>query len=741
MAYSFTEKKRLRKTFGKRRENAFLAEMPVPHLLTIQLESYREFLQQGVPIKRRRNQGLHAALKSVFPVTSYSGNVTLEYVSYQLEELPFDEKECRTRGMTYAASLRVRTRLLIYDREVRSKAVKDIREQDIFMGEVPLMTETGTFIINGTERVIVSQLHRSPGAFFDHDKGKTHTSGKLLFSARIIPYRGSWLDFEFDHRDCVFARIDRRRKLPATVLLRALGFNNTRILSLFFETQEFSRFGEEFYLSLVPKRLRGSIAGFDIKGIESEVIVSTGQRITTRHIKKLEQAGLSSVIVPIEFVLGQMLAHDIILPDSGRILASANDEITEELLMVLQENDITRFETLYTNDFDKGPYFSNTITIDPSSPSFAGTEARQKRLQIFRRDIIRRIVAESSKKNRASEDIIAAYKRDGARDFITQAEAYPEALQELLTACHRSETQADILKSCLDIEMQRGILDGLYEIYRMMRPGEPPTEDAAKLLFHHLFFTPERYDLSVVGRMKFNRRLGRKEMTGLGILSTEDILDVLYELVAVRSGKSTIDDIDHLGNRRVRCVGEMAEQQFRIGLVRVERSVRERLSLAESENVMPQELVNAKPISAAIREFFGSGQLSQFMDQNNPLSEIAHKRRISALGPGGLTRERAGFEVRDVHPTHYGRLCPIETPEGPNIGLINSLAVYARTNNYGFLETPYRKIKDGYVTGQIVFLSAIEESQHPIAQANAMLDDAGYFIENWWYVVLKMIPI
>ncbi len=645
MTYSFTEKKRLRKDFGKRP-----SILEVPYLLAIQIGSYRDFLQKDTPPDEFADIGLHAAFKSVFPIVSYSGNAILEYVNYRLSKPGFDIKECQMRGLTYAASLRVRVRLVLYDKDSKNKSIKDIKEQEVYMGEIPLMTNTGTFVINGTERVIVSQLHRSPGVFFDHDKGKTHTSGKLLYAARIIPYRGSWLDFEFDHKDCVFVRIDRRRKLPATILLRALGFNNEQMLNLFFDTHRLVRIDSEFHLELNLDHLRGELASFDIQDANGNIIVKAGRRINPRHIRQLEQSGLRYLKVPMSyengkmesFLLGQVLSHDVLAPASGTCLANANDEITEEILALFLENNIEAFQTLYTNDLDRGPYISDTLRIDPTT---------------------------------------------------TPLEAH-------------------------------------IEIYRMMRPGEPPTPEAAESLFNSLFFTDERYDLSPVGRMKFNRRVGREDITGPGVLSVDDILDVVRTLINIRNGIGEIDDIDHLGNRRIRCVGEMAENQFRIGLVRVERAVKERLSLAESEGIMPQELINAKPVSAVIREFFSSSQLSQFMDQNNPLSEVTHKRRVSALGPGGLTRERAGFEVRDVHPTHYGRVCPIETPEGPNIGLINSLAVYARTNEYGFLETPYRQVIDGQVTDNVEYLSAIEEGRFVIAQANASLDEQGCLLDD-----------
>jgi DNA-directed RNA polymerase subunit beta len=635
MAYSFTEKKRIRKYFGRR-----ASVLEVPYLLAMQIDSYREFLQADTREEDYEDKGLNAAFKSVFPIVSYSGNAALEYVSYRLGTPAFDVKECQQRGVTYSAPLRVKVRLIIYDKDSKVEKVKDIREQEVYMGEIPLMTDNGTFVINGTERVIVSQLHRSPGVFFDHDKGKTHSSGKLLFNARVIPYRGSWLDFEFDPKDSLFTRIDRRRKLPVTILLRALGYNNEQMLDMFFEKNNFHITKNGFELELIPERLRGETATFDIM-LKKKVLVEEGRRITARHIREMEKAGMDRLEVPEDYLLEKILSHDIINKETGEVIASANDEITPDRLELFKEAGITDFQTIFTNDLDHGPYISNTLSIDTTT---------------------------------------------------TQLEAQ-------------------------------------VEIYRMMRPGEPPTKEAAENLFKNLFFTDERYDLSSVGRMKFNRRVGRKETEGEGTLSNDDIIAVIQTLLDIRNGKGNVDDIDHLGNRRIRSVGEMAENQFRVGLVRVERAVKERLSLAESDNLMPQEMINAKPVSAAIKEFFGSSQLSQF-DQNNPLSEVTHKRRISALGPGGLTRERAGFEVRDVHPTHYGRVCPIETPEGPNIGLINSLAVYARTNSYGFLETPYRKVVNGKVTDEIEYLSAIDESEYLIAQANATLDSKGKLIDE-----------
>ena len=735
MAYTFTEKKRIRKDFGKRS-----SILDVPYLLAIQRDSYRDFLQEGVAADDCAERGLHAAFRSVFPIESYSGDAALEYVNYRLEKPTFDVSECQLRGKTYAASLRVTLRLVLYEKETGGgraskdvgRGVKDVKEQEVYMGEIPLMTDTGTFIINGTERVIVAQLHRSPGVFFEHDRGKTHSSGKLLFSARVIPYRGSWLDFEFDPKDLVFVRIDRRRKLPATILLRALGYSAEEILALFFVLNSFHLTPEGLRFKLIPERLRGEVAAFDVKDKKGKVLVEAGRRITARHINQMAKAGLDTLEVVDNYVFGKNLGLDVVDTETGEVIASANDEVTGELLAKLREHAIETFETLYTNDVDRGPYMSRTLTTDPT----------------------------------------------------------------------QSQLEAQV------------------EIYRMMRPGEPPTKEAAQTLFHNLFFSAERYDISPVGRMKFNRRVGRSREEGPGIiydgkyiksylgyeektidnvggklrieskgkwrfkqdvldketgetvarkndLATEellhrtfnagresidvfqtrrddekfinlvlelddesDIIDALKTLVDIKNGIGMVDDIDHLGNRRIRSVGEMAENQFRIGLVRVERAVKERLSLAETEELMPQELINAKPVSAVVKEFFGSSQLSQFMDQNNPLSEVTHKRRVSALGPGGLTRERAGFEVRDVHPTHYGRVCTIETPEGPNIGLINSLAVYARTNRYGFLETPYRKVEFGKVADEIDYLSAIEEGQYVIAQANTTLDDEGKLVDS-----------
>ena len=699
MTYSFTEKKRVRKSFAKR-----ASVLDVPYLLATQLQSFADFLQAEVPPERRKCEGLQAAFISIFPIVSHSGNARLEFVSYMLGAPAFDVTECHQRGLTYASSLRARVRLIIMDREAPD-TVKEVKEQEVYMGEIPLMTTNGSFVINGTERVIVSQLHRSPGVFFEHDRGKTHSSGKLLFSARIIPYRGSWLDFEFDPKDTLFFRVDRRRKMPVTTLLKAIGMSTEEILDNFFEFDNFVLAQDKIDFMLVPERLRGEVARFDFVTSDGKVLVAKDKRITAKHIRDITAAGIKQVAVPEDFILGRVLAKNIINTDTGEIVANANDEITETVLANLREAGITALETLYTNELDRGAFISSTLRADETATRQAARVA----------------------------------------------------------------------------------------IYRMMRPGEPPTEEAVEILFNGLFYSDERYDLSGVGRMKFNRRLSRTDITefkvtvknlaskaeaalknlaeGSGFslaviqdmvsllpfgaralcenmtradadallakikplganaevreqltLSPRDIVSVIKILVELRNGRGEIDDIDHLGNRRVRSVGELAENQFRAGLVRVERAVKERLSQAESDNLMPHDLINAKPISAAIKEFFGSSQLSQFMDQTNPLSEITHKRRVSALGPGGLTRERAGFEVRDVHPTHYGRVCPIETPEGPNIGLINSLALFARVNDYGFIETAYRKVVDAKVTDEIEYLSAIEEGNYVVAQANASLD-------------------
>ena len=637
MSYSYTEKRRIRKNFGR-----LPKVMKLPKLIETQLESYSQFLQQHVEAGARENKGLEEVFQTLFPITSVSGNAALEYVSYELGKPSYTVQECLIQGLSYSAPLRIVVRLVIYDRDTNFQEVKDVKEGEVFMGEVPLMTENGSFVINGTERVVVNQLHRSPGVFFDHDKGKTHSSGKVLYSARIIPYRGSWLDFEFDPKDNLYCRIDRRRKIPATIILKAMDMGTEQILQNFYEVDTVQIEKAGISIKLIPSRLRGQTLPVDLK-IKSKVVVEANKRITARHVRELEQAKMNSLKVEDDFLLGKVLAKDLFNQETGEVLVSSNTEIDQSIIEVMREANITEIHTLYINELDKGPYISSTLRADPTS-------------------------------NR---------------------------------------------------------LEALVEIYRMMRPGEPPTKDSAEQLFQNLFFNHERYDLSEVGRMKFNRRLKIETVKETpGILDLDDILGVMKGIVAIRDGHDTVDDIDHLGNRRVRSVGEMTANQFRVGLIRVERAVRERLSMAEADELGPQDLINAKPVTAAIKEFFGSSQLSQFMDQNNPLSEITHKRRVSALGPGGLTRERAGFEVRDVHPTHYGRLCPIETPEGPNIGLINSFACYSRTNAYGFIESPYRKVVKGKVTNDIIYLSAIDEGEHIIAQANAVLDKSGKFADD-----------
>ena len=637
MAYSYTEKKRIRKNFGR-----LPKIMELPNLIETQLDSYKSFLQRDVVASAREVQGLEEVFQGLFPITSASGNAALEYVSYELGNSAYTVQECLVQGLTYSAPLRITVRLVIYDRETNFEKVKDVKEGEVFMGEVPLMTDDGSFVINGTERVVVNQLHRSPGVFFDHDKGKTHSSGKVLYSARVIPYRGSWLDFEFDAKDILFCRIDRRRKIPATILLRALDMTTEEILASFFEVDSYEINADTVIAEIIPSRLRGETLPVDIT-IKNKVLVEANKRITARHVRELESLKLKNLELSREFIYGKVLAHDVVDQETGEVLFAANDQINEKIFDALIANGITKINCVYINDLEKGPYISNTLRADPTT-------------------------------NR---------------------------------------------------------MEALVEIYRMMRPGEPPTRDSAEQLFNNLFFNLERYDLSDVGRMKFDRRLkleNKKEIPG--VLDLSDIISVMKGIINIRDGHDIVDDIDHLGNRRVRSVGEMTANQFRVGLIRVERAVRERLSMAEADELGPQDLINAKPVTAAIKEFFGSSQLSQFMDQNNPLSEITHKRRVSALGPGGLTRERAGFEVRDVHPTHYGRLCPIETPEGPNIGLINSFACYARTNNFGFIETPYRKVINGKVTEEIVYLSAIDEGDHVIAQANAPLNKNNTFADD-----------
>ncbi len=659
MSYSFTEKKRIRKSFAKRE-----TVLEIPYLLAMQLESYKAFLQQEIKPESRDDSGLQSTFNTLFPISSHAGFARLDFVSYTLGKEEFEVKECQQRGLTYEVVLKVKVRLTLYDRESGDKKViKDTKEEEVYMGKIPLMTQNGSFVINGTERAIVSQLHRSPGVFFEHDKGKSHSSGKLLFSARVIPYRGSWLDFEFDPKDYLYFRIDRRRKMPVTTLLKALGLSPEEILSTFYDFEKFHVKSKKVSIEVVPQRLRGEIAKRDYKDKKGNLIVAKEKRITVKHVREIESKASLTVPVVMEDYIGKKIAKAIIDTESGEVVAETNAEITEELFEKILESGTESFNTLYSNELDHGDFISQTLSTDEVPDQYSAQVA----------------------------------------------------------------------------------------IYRMMRPGEPPTEDSVKTLFEGLFFNPDRYDLSNVGRMKFNRRAfpktydqhadwlkrfydangnGEKPVTGESVLSREDILAVVGILVELKNTRGNIDDIDHLGNRRIRSVGELVENQFRTGLVRVERAVKERLGQAEADNLMPTDLINSKPIASAIKEFFGSSQLSQFMDQTNPLSEITHKRRVSALGPGGLTRERAGFEVRDVHSTHYGRVCPIETPEGPNIGLINSLALYARTNEYGFLETPYRRVEGGKVTAEIDYLSAIEESEYTIAQANSELDPKGKFKES-----------
>ena len=657
MSYSFTEKKRIRKSFASRP-----SVLEVPSLLDTQLRSYEEFLQADVaPNKRNTEYGLQAAFTSIFPITSHNGYARLRFVDYELAEPEFDVAECQLRGLTFCSRLRAKIQLEIFDRDAaKPETLKEIRENDVYMGEIPLMTEKGSFIINGTERVIVSQLHRSPGIFFEHDKGKTHSSGKLLFSARVIPYRGSWLDFEFDAKDILYFRVDRRRKMPGTILLKALGLTPEDILARFFTFDEITINANGASLPFVPERLKGQTVSFPIIADGKEV-VPADKRITAKHIRDLTKAGVTSIPVPDEYVLGRVLGKNIVDEETGEVIANCNDEITPDLLSQLRVAKIKTIFTIFTNELDHGSYISSTLRLDDTPDQLAARVA----------------------------------------------------------------------------------------IYRMMRPGEPPTEDAVEALFNRLFFDAEAYDLSRVGRMKVNARFGREGATGSMTLTREDIIDTMAVLVALRNGQDTVelfdadgvartcvvngvDDIDHLGNRRVRCVGELAENQFRSGLVRVERAVKERLNQAESDGLTPQDLINSKPISAAIREFFGSSQLSQFMDQTNPLAELTHKRRLSALGPGGLSRDRASFEVRDVHYTHYGRMCPIESPEGQNIGLISYLATFARINHYGFIEAPYRKIDKatGKVTDEVVYMTADVEDEFIVAQANEKLNEDNTFAND-----------
>jgi DNA-directed RNA polymerase subunit beta len=640
MAQTFTGRKRVRKFFGKIQE---VAEMP--NLIEVQKASYDQFLLVREPIGGRPDEGLQAVFKSVFPISDFSNTSMLEFVKYEFEAPKYDVDECRQRGMTYAAPLKVTLRLIVFDidEETGAKSVKDIKEQDVYMGDIPLMTNNGTFVVNGTERVIVSQMHRSPGVFFDHDKGKTHSSGKLLFAARIIPYRGSWLDIEFDAKDIVYARIDRRRKIPVTSLLYALGMDAEEILNTFYRKVSYKRQKDGWRVPFDANRFRGYKAINDLVDADSgKVVLEAGKKLTVRQARQLGEKGLKALRMTDQELVGHYIAEDLVNPKTGEIYAEAGEEISEKALKALNEAGYKELPLLDIDHVNVGAYIRNTLAVD---------------------------------KNMTRED-------------------------------------------------------ALFDIYRVMRPGEPPTLDTAQNMFQSLFFDPERYDLSAVGRVKMNMRLDLDAPDTVRVLRKDDIIAVIRTLVDLRDGKGDIDDIDHLGNRRVRSVGELMENQYRIGLLRMERAIKERMSSVDIDTVMPQDLINAKPAAAAVREFFGSSQLSQFMDQTNPLSEITHKRRLSALGPGGLTRERAGFEVRDVHPTHYGRICPIETPEGPNIGLINSLATYARVNKYGFVETPYRKVKDGRVTDEVIYLSAMEEGRYTVAQANAAVDNRGRFTED-----------
>src|SRR5215475_8800212 len=641
MTLSFTGRKRLRKNFGKIQEIAHM-----PNLIEVQRTSYDQFLQLVKPNDGRRDEGLEAVFRQVFPIKDFSESSLLEYVDYHFEEPKYDVEECQQRSMTYAAPLKVTLRLIVFDvdQETGAKSVKDIKEQDVYMGDVPFMTENGTFVVNGTERVIVSQMHRSPGVFFDHDKGKTHSSGKLLFAARVIPYRGSWLDFEFDAKDIVHVRIDRRRKLPATTLLYALGLTQEEILENFYSRIAFKRHKDgSWHTHVDPAWMRNAKAVSELKNAKTgDVIAEAGQKITQRALRKWHEDGVKQVSLSEEELLGRYSALDMVNPETGEIYLEAGDEVTAAHLATLAENGFDEVDVINVDGITIGSYLRNTMAVD---------------------------------KNHSREQ-------------------------------------------------------ALIDIYRVMRPGEPPTLDTAETLFNQLFFDSERYDLSSVGRVKMNMRLGLDAPDTTRILRKEDILAILKALADLRDGRGEVDDIDNLGNRRVRSVGELMENQFRIGLLRMERAIKDRMSSVDIDTVMPQDLINAKPAAAAVREFFGSSQLSQFMDQTNPLSEITHKRRLSALGPGGLTRERAGFEVRDVHPTHYGRICPIETPEGPNIGLISSLSCFARVNKYGFVETPYRKVKDGRVTDEVVYLSAMEEGRYRVAQANVPLDNRGRFTED-----------
>ncbi|WP_417232472.1 DNA-directed RNA polymerase subunit beta [Brevundimonas sp.] len=639
LATSFTGKKRIRKSFGRIPE-----AVKMPNLIEVQRASYEQFLQRDVVTGPRKDQGIEAVFKSVFPIKDFNERAVLEYVSYEFEQPKYDVEECIQRDMTYAAPLKVKLRLIVFeaDEETGARSVKDIKEQDVYMGDIPLMTDKGTFVVNGTERVIVSQMHRSPGVFFDHDKGKTHSSGKLLFAARVIPYRGSWLDFEFDAKDVVYVRIDRRRKLPATTFLYALGMDGEEILRTFYETVPYEKRGEGWVTPYKAERWKGVKPEFDLVDADTgEVVAQAGMKISARAAKKLADGGLKSLSLAADALLTKYLASDAVNYETGEIYVEAGDELDAESIALLEERGFTTIDVLDIDHVTVGAYMRNTLRVD---------------------------------KNSARED-------------------------------------------------------ALFDVYRVMRPGEPPTPEAAEAMFNSLFFDSERYDLSAVGRVKMNMRLELDVSDEIRVLRKDDVLEVLKILVGLKDGRGEIDDIDNLGNRRVRSVGELLENQYRVGLLRMERAIKERMSSVDIDTVMPHDLINAKPAAASVREFFGSSQLSQFMDQTNPLSEITHKRRLSALGPGGLTRERAGFEVRDVHPTHYGRICPIETPEGPNIGLINSLATHARVNKYGFIESPYRRVKDGKATDEVVYISAMEESKYTIAQANIVLNK-GEIVED-----------
>src|SRR6059036_719745 len=635
MATTIQNNFRIRKNFAKIQKI-----IDIPNLIDIQKHSYDKFLQFDKAPEQREDTGLQGVFKSVFPIKDFNETSSLEFVSYHLEKPKYDVDECHQRGMTFSAPIKVVVRLVVWDKDpdTGAQSIRDVKEQEVYFGEIPLMTENGTFIINGTERVVVSQLHRSPGAFFDHDKGKSHSSGKPLYNARIIPSRGSWIDFEFDHKDILYVRIDRRRKFHATVLLRALGMTAEDLLNHFYRKDTIILDGRKAAKKFQPDHLVGVKATRDLRNPQSnELIVKEGRKFTRAALRVMEQAGIEQIPIALEEVLGRVAAHDVKDPKTGEVLLATNEEITDEKLELFRQRGINKVEVLFLDDTHIGPSLRNTLL----------------------------------------------------QDKIEKPE------------------------------------DAILEIYRRLRPGDPPTPETATAFFNNLFFNPERYDLSRVGRLKLNHKLKVTVPLDQGTLRREDILEVVRYLIELKNGNGQVDDIDHLGNRRVRAVGELVENQYRIGLVRMERAIKERMSLQDIETLMPQELINYKPVSAVIKEFFGSSQLSQFMDQTNPLSEITHKRRLSALGPGGLTRERAGFEVRDVHPTHYGRVCPIETPEGPNIGLINSLALYARLNEYGFIETPYRRVIDGKVTMQIDYLSAIEEGKYVIAQANAVLDTEG----------------